>query len=68
MNRSMDDFRKYATKHLGINSLVLDAWDHRGAQTDIVQFSENKELRRLINHLQLTEPVPKSGTGSGMGG
>ena len=53
---------------LCINSLVLDAWDHRGAQTDSVQFSENKELRRLINHLQLTEPVPDSGTGSGTGG
>ena len=42
-----------------VNSLVLDAWDHRGTQTDGSALTENPAFRRKINQLKLTEPVPE---------
>ena len=53
---------------LCINYLVLDGFDRRDITIAGTMVSENPAFRRLINQLKLTEPVPDSGTGSGMGG
>lgn len=42
-----------------VNALVLDAWDHRGTQTDGQALVENPAFRRRLNQLKLTEPVPE---------
>lgn len=47
-----------------VNAIVLDNWDNRGTQTAIV-LPENRSFRLTLNQMKLTEPVPKSGTGSG---
>ena len=46
-----------------INALVLDAHDNRGVQMG-TNLQENRAFRRRLNQLKLTEPVPKSGTGT----
>ena len=48
-----------------INALVLDAWDHRGAQLAGSALVENPAFRRKLNQLKFTEPVSDSDTGSG---
>ena len=45
-----------------VNSMVLDGWDNRGSQMVDVTVTENMAMRRKINQLKLTEPVPYSGT------
>ena len=41
-----------------VNALVLDEWDNRGSQMVGVTATENPAMRRMINQLKLTEPVP----------
>lgn len=45
-----------------VNALVLDGWDNRSSQMVGVTAAENPAMRRMINQLKLTEPVPYSGT------
>lgn len=43
-----------------VNALVLDAWDHRGAQTGDRALVDNPAFQRLIVQLKLSEPVTPS--------
>lgn len=54
-----------AKYNLCIKAMVLDSWDHRSAQTESSSIRENPAFRRRVNQLKRTEPVPKSGTGTG---
>ena len=53
---------------LCVNHLVLTAYDSRGALLTSGGQEDNPAFRRLLNQLKRSEPVPDSGTGSGMGG
>lgn len=50
---------------LCVDAMVLDGWDVRGSQMSGNALSDNPSFRRTLKQLQLTEPVPITGTGSG---
>lgn len=49
---------------LCVNYLVLDSYDQRCRTIPGATVTDNPAFRRLINQLELTEPVPNLGTGS----
>lgn len=49
---------------LCVNYLVLDGYDRRDRTITGTTVTDNPAFRRLINQLELTEPVPNLGTGS----
>ena len=57
--------KRAAKYNLCVKAMVLDSWDRRSAQTESASIRENPAFRRRLNQLKRTEPVPKSGTGSG---
>ncbi len=46
-----------------VNALVLDSWDRRDLTIAGTITTDNPALRRMLDQLKLTEPVPESGTG-----
>lgn len=49
---------------LCVNYLVLDSYDQRCRTIPCATVTDNPAFRRLINQLELTEPVSNLGTGS----
>lgn len=47
---------------LVVNAMVLDSWERRDMTITSTVAVDNPALRRIINQLKLSEPVPNSDT------